>query len=57
MNFRYILFLLLMFVATTHARGNISGMAYDGFDRLSLMKYPLELRCHFTKCSKSIHTP
>jgi YD repeat-containing protein len=46
-----------MFVATTHARGNISGMAYDGFDRLSLMKYPLELRCHFTKCSKSIHTP
>lgn len=25
----------------TDARGNISGMVYDGFDRLSTMKYPL----------------
>lgn len=27
--------------AITDARGNISGMVYDGFDRLALMKYPL----------------
>lgn len=27
--------------SVTDARGNISGMAYDGFDRISLMKYPL----------------
>jgi RHS repeat-associated protein len=25
----------------TDARGNVSGMIYDGFDRLALMKYPL----------------
>ena len=28
-------------VTLTDVRGNISGMSYDGFDRLSLMKYPL----------------
>ena len=28
-------------LTVTDARGNISGMVYDGFDRLSLMKYPL----------------
>lgn len=27
--------------SVTDARSNISGMAYDGFDRLNLMKYPL----------------
>ena len=27
--------------SVTDARGNISGMTYDGFDRLNLMKYPL----------------
>lgn len=28
-------------ISVTDARGNVSGMAYDGFDRLTLMKYPL----------------
>lgn len=28
-------------ISVTDARGNVSGMGYDGFDRLTLMNYPL----------------